>query len=622
MVTNYFHPAFAVPASTYPSATYPGEKSYATRFNSAAAVRLAISKYDIIMTTSFVDLGISSEIIKGLESLGFTSPTPVQAQVIPLLLNKRIDIIGLAQTGTGKTAAFGIPLVQLSDSRRNQPQALVLCPTRELCVQVARDLSAFSRYVPALKVAAVYGGAGIEGQLRALRQGCQIIVATPGRLNDLLRRQAVDISGIRILVLDEADEMLQMGFQEELTAILAQTPADKSTLLFSATMPKAVATIAGTYMRKPLEITVGQRNAGAENVRHVYYMVQAKDRYQALRRIVDLNPGLYAIVFCRTRLEVREVTDRLMEDGYDADSLHGELSQSQRDQVMHKFRTRNLQLLVATDVAARGLDVNDLTHVINYNLPDDVAGYTHRSGRTGRAGKTGTSIAIIHLREKHKIKEIETLLKKKFEKGLVPSGQEICREQLLHWVDKVRAAEIDHQRLTPLLSITFDKLASLDREELIKRILSFELNRFLEHYHDVPDLNIRERDFEESRGKADGRQRKPAKGLPFTSISINLGKKQGMHASRLIGQINEAVGPTVRIGKIEVREHATIFEVESRSIRQVQHALGRLKLNGRDVVLEIGTAAKNTAADQEGTQASRSFRPSRNPGRKGRRERI
>jgi ATP-dependent RNA helicase DeaD len=566
------------------------------------------------MTTTFATLGIQKEIIRGLDELGFSVPTPVQEKIIPLLLERQVDIVGLAQTGTGKTAAFGIPLIQLSDVRRKQTQALVLCPTRELCVQVARDLAAFGRHVPGLMISAVYGGASIEGQIRTLRQGAQIIVATPGRLHDMIRRREVDISGIRAVVLDEADEMLQMGFQEELTAILAETPAGKNTMLFSATMPRAVAAIAGTYMRNPVEITVGQRNAGAENVRHIYYMVQAKDRYQALKRLIDLNPALYAIIFCRTRLEVKEVADKLMQDGYNADSLHGELSQSQRDHVMAKFRSRNLQILVATDVAARGLDVNDLTHVINYNLPDDLASYTHRSGRTGRAGKAGTSIAIIHLRERHRIRDIESLLKKKFEAGRIPSGQEICREQLLHLIDTVRQVTIDHERIAPLLSTITDKLAGLDQEELIKRFLSVELNRFLDYYHAAPDLNVPEKgqEYREERKTGDGFQ-KSGPNVSFTRISINVGKKDGMHATRLIGQINETIGPGVRIGRIEIKDHATMFEAESRFIRQVQRALERLKINGKDVALQIdhGPAAKTGRhVDRSGGRpAGRPFRP-------------
>ncbi len=363
---------------------------------------------------TFADLGINNDVLKGLSALGFQEPTPVQAKVIPLVLERRVDLVSLAQTGTGKTAAFGLPLIQLTNPKSRKTQGLVLCPTRELCMQVARDLEAFAKYVKGLQVLAVYGGANIEPQIRALRKGVQIIVATPGRLVDLINRNVVDISGVNYAVFDEADEMLQMGFQEELNAILAKTPKEKNTLLFSATMSREVKAIASKYMTDPLEITIGKLNAGAENVSHEYYMVQAKDRYLALKRVVDNSPNIYSIVFCRTRVETNDVANKLIQDGYNADALHGELSQAQRDQVMVKFRAKNLQILVATDVAARGLDVNDLTHVINYNLPDEIAGYTHRSGRTGRAGRTGTSVVIVHMKEHYKIRQIEQKLGKKF----------------------------------------------------------------------------------------------------------------------------------------------------------------------------------------------------------------
>jgi ATP-dependent RNA helicase DeaD len=569
------------------------------------------------MTTTFAALGIKPEIIKGLEELGFSAPTPVQEQIIPVLLDRPVDIVGLAQTGTGKTAAFGIPLVQLSDPGSRQTQGLVLCPTRELCVQVARDLAAFARYLPGLKVLAVYGGAGIDTQIRGLRQGAQIIVATPGRLHDLIRRGAVDIASIRIVVLDEADEMLQMGFQEELTAILAQTPASKNTLLFSATMAQGVTSIAATYMKKPLEITVGQKNAGAENVHHVYYMVQAKDRYLALKRVIDVNPDLYAIVFCRTRIEVNEVADKLMKDGYKADSLHGELSQGQRDHVMEKFRSRNLQILVATDVAARGLDVNDLTHVLNYNLPDDLASYTHRSGRTGRAGKAGVSVAIIHLREKSRLREIETRLGKKFEAGRVPSGYEVCKRQLLNFVDTVRQVEIDHERIEPFLAAVAEKLASLDREELIKRFIAIEFNRFLDYYRDAPDLNAPERGGWAETRETDRKLPRYGRDVDFTRLVLNIGKKDGMHATRLIGQINEAAGPGIKIGKIEINEHATMVEAESRFAARVVGVFDGQQVNGKRITVEkagSGPSSGGPREDRPGRRSGPGYKPGFKPG--------
>ncbi|RWX43672.1 Superfamily II DNA and RNA helicase [Candidatus Electrothrix aarhusensis] len=369
--------------------------------------------------TTFTDLGLNDELLQALDALGFTEPTPVQVKVIPLMLEQEIDIVSLAQTGTGKTAAFGLPLIHLIDSKDKRTQGLILCPTRELCMQVSRDLESFSRFTPGIKVLAIYGGASIDQQMRELRKGVQIIVATPGRLRDLIRRGKVDISGVRYAVFDEADEMLQMGFQDELNAILAETPKEKNTLLFSATMSREVANIASRYMTNPVEITMGKKNAGADNVTHEYYLINGRDRYPALKRIVDNNPDNFSIIFCRTRRDTQEVADKLIQDGYRADSLHGELSQAQRDLVMDKFRKKHLQLLVATDVAARGLDVNDLTHVINYSLPDDIAGYTHRSGRTGRAGSSGTSIALVDMRERHRIRHIEQKINKKFKKAQI-----------------------------------------------------------------------------------------------------------------------------------------------------------------------------------------------------------
>ena len=438
---------------------------------------------------AFMELGILPEIIRSLSELQFSTPTPVQQQVIPLLLQNRIDLIALAQTGTGKTAAFGIPLLQLTDSGSRHTQTLILCPTRELCVQVAKELQCMAKYLKKIDIQPVYGGASIEGQIKALRRGAQIIVATPGRLQDLINRRQVDISRIETVVLDEADEMLQMGFQEEIDAILAGTPAGKNTLLFSATMPRAVARIAGKYMRNPREITVGQKNSGTENVAHVFCVVRATERYAALKRLVDFHPELYAIIFCRTRQETNEISGRLMQDGYNADALHGDLSQAQRDQVMDKFRRKNVTLLVATDVAARGLDVNNLTHIINYNLPDDEAVYTHRSGRTGRAGKSGTAISIIHLREKVRIAGIEKQLNRKFEQIRVPGGPEICKRQLATLLDTVQQVEIDSE-LEPLLEDLQEKLAGLDRDELIKRFISKEFNRLLHYYRNAPDLNV------------------------------------------------------------------------------------------------------------------------------------
>jgi ATP-dependent RNA helicase DeaD len=390
-----------------------------------------------ITMTSFKDLGINDSILQGISELGFKQPTPVQEKVIPLMLKEQVDLVSLAQTGTGKTAAFGIPLIHWADPAKKHTQGLVLCPTRELCMQVANDIKALAKYIPKLSVLSVYGGTRIDQQMNTLRRGVQIVIATPGRLKDLLNRKAIDLSHINYVVFDEADEMLQMGFKDDLTAILAHTPKEKNTLLFSATMPKEVAMIARKYMSNPVELTIGTKNAGAENVRHEFYLIHPRNRYLALKRIVDNSPNIYSIIFCRTRRETNEVAGKLIQDGYNADALHGDLSQAQRDQVMGKFRCKNLQILVATDVAARGLDVTDLTHVINYNLPDEPAAYTHRSGRTGRAGRKGTAIVILAANERYKLRQIENKIQKKFIKCLIPTGSQICNKQLVNLIDEV-----------------------------------------------------------------------------------------------------------------------------------------------------------------------------------------
>ncbi len=534
----------------------------------------------------FIELGIRDDILKGLETLGFDTPTPVQTKVIPLIFEKQDDLVSLAQTGTGKTAAFGIPLIQLTDISSKKIQSLILCPTRELCVQVAKDLTAFAAHVPGIKILAVYGGARIDTQINSLKHGVQIIVATPGRLNDLINRGHVDASSVRSVVLDEADEMLQMGFQDELNAILDLTPTDKRTLLFSATMPKSVAAISRRYMKNPVEITIGQRNCGAENVQHIYYVVQARDRYPALKRLIDINPDMYSIIFCRTRQETREIAEKLVEDGYGADALHGDLSQSQRDSVMNKFRRRTLQLLIATDVAARGLDVNDLTHVINYNLPDDNANYTHRSGRTGRAGKTGISVSIIHLREKFRIRELEKNLQKKFQQNRIPGGAEICEKQLLGLVNTLKQVDINSGQIEPFFSAIVEELAPYDREELIKRFLSLEFNRFLQYYRDAPDLNVPDRKSERpTKNTMDApRGRQPK----FTRFLLNVGKKDGIHPGRLIGEINDMTGvPRVKIGKIEIMHNSAFLEAETKFAPQILGVFEHMMINGKPVSIQV-----------------------------------
>ena len=439
---------------------------------------------------TFQELGICDEILKAITELGYENPMPVQEQVIPHLLNEETDLVALAQTGTGKTAAFGLPVIQRIDLSLCKPQALILSPTRELCLQIASDLTDYSQYVSGLRILPVYGGSSIESQIKTLKKGVHIIVATPGRLVDLIERRTVQLDHVSTVIMDEADEMLNMGFLDSINAILSKVPQERKMLLFSATMPKEIEQIARTYMHEPKEVVVGSRNEGAENVRHVYYMVHAKDKYPALKRIADYYPNIYGIIFCRTRRETQEIADQLIADGYNADSLHGELSQAQRDAVMQKFRLRNLQLLVATDVAARGLDVTDLTHVINYGLPDDIETYTHRSGRTGRAGKSGVSVAIVHSREKGKMRAIEKIIGKKFERGMVPTGEQICEKQLFNLADRIEKVKVNEEEIAKYLPNISRKLGWLTEQDLIKRIVSLEFNRLIDYYRDTPDLDI------------------------------------------------------------------------------------------------------------------------------------
>ncbi len=505
---------------------------------------------------TFIEMGLAPELLQAIDELGFESPTPIQQKAIPVILNGTTDLVVLAQTGTGKTAAFGLPVLQLMDNDPHNLQSLVLCPTRELCMQITTEIKKYARFTSGVKVVPVYGGASIHDQIRSLKAGSQIVVGTPGRVLDMIERKALNLSGIRWMILDEADEMLNMGFKDDLDAILAETPKTKQTLLFSATMPQDVAKIARNYMNSPEEVSVGQRNSGAENVTHEYFMMHAKDRYPALKRIVDMNPSIYGIVFCRTRFETKEVADKLMQDGYNADALHGDLSQSQRDYVMNRFRLRNIQLLVATDVAARGLDVQDLTHIINYNLPDDPEVYIHRSGRTGRAGKTGISISLIHTRETGRIKELERLIRKSFERKNVPDGREICEKQLLNLVDKVENTVVDEVSIKKYLPSIFQKLEWLEREELIKRFISVEFNRFLEYYKEAPDLNVVASERKSETGTR-------SQQINFTRFHINLGTKQGLSASALISLINRnCQGKRIEFGKIELLRKFSFFEID------------------------------------------------------------
>ena len=506
---------------------------------------------------TFEELGVRPDLRKAIEEMGFEAPMPVQEQVIPHLLEGDDDVVALAQTGTGKTAAFGLPLLQRIDPEKNVPQALILSPTRELCLQIGSDLADFSKYMPDVTVLPVYGGSSIESQIRALKKGVQIIVATPGRLIDLIKRGVVNLDDVHTVVLDEADEMLNMGFLDSINEILSHVPKDRKTLMFSATMPNEIAKIAKTYMHNPVEIVIGNRNEGAENVKHVYYMVNARDKYLALKRIADDTPNIYAIIFCRTRRDTQEIADKLIADGYNADALHGDLSQQQRDIVMKKFRDRVIRMLVATDVAARGLDVDDLTHVINYGLPDDTAVYTHRSGRTGRAGKTGVSIAIIHSREKGKLREIEKKIGKKFERKEVPTPEHIIEKQLYNLADRLEKVEVDEAEIGKYLPGVSRKLSWLSEEDLLKRVLSLEFNRLLEYYKDAPKLDLidekprKEKPERAPRSEKEKDRRTAEKGME--RVYINFGKNDGFYAGNLIDMLNHTVpGKRVDVGRIDL----------------------------------------------------------------------
>jgi len=549
---------------------------------------------------SFEDLGIEKSIIKAIEELGFDNPMPVQEKIIPLLIeNDSKDIIGLAQTGTGKTAAFGIPIIQKSKGKPKKVRHLILSPTRELCLQIADDLRDYARYKENVRITAVFGGSSIEKQITTLKKGVHIVSATPGRLVDLINRNRIDISEIETLILDEADEMLNMGFRDELDAIIDQTPKERKTLLFSATMPKEVLAMTKKYMNSPTEITIGKRNIGAENVNHQMYIVHAKDRYLALKRIVDFHPEIYGIVFCRTRRETQEVAEKLIKDGYNADSLHGDLSQVQRDSVMGKFRIKHLKLLVATDVAARGLDVDDLTHIINYNLPDELEIYTHRSGRTGRAGKSGNSVVIANLREKHKIKLIEKQVGKTFEYMTVPLGKEVCKKQLFHLIDRMEKVTVDHTQIDSFLPEIMKKLEWLDREELIKKFVSVEFNRFSDYYKNSPDLNkpSKQRREKGSRGTSENMSR----------FFINLGKTDDLKPTSVIGLIKDYSGnKEIEIGEIEIKQNFSFFETESEYEAILIKVLNKKDFNGRKIVLEI--ASSKSDSNKKPSDKKRSFR--------------
>jgi len=599
------------------------------------------------MAFTFQETGLAAELMQAVEDLGFENPTPIQEKIIPAILNSTEDLIALAQTGTGKTAAFGLPLIQQTDLSSSKIQTLILCPTRELCMQITGDLKRYARFVNKFEVVAVYGGENIKTQIDALKKRCHAVVGTPGRVLDLIHRKVLDFSQVKWLVLDEADEMLNMGFKEDLDTILAETPAMKRTFLFSATMANEIRHIAKNYMHNPVEISVSKPNISAETVKHEFYVVNAKDRYLALKRVADINPNIYGIVFCRTRQETKEVAEKLIQDGYNADALHGDLSQAQRDHVMNRFRIKNLQILVATDVAARGLDVDNLTHIINYNLPDELESYIHRSGRTGRAGKTGVSISIIHSRQTGKIRDLERMTSKKFVKKPVPGGIEICEKQLFNLVDVVENVEVNDEQIEQFLPVIYKKLSWLTREDLIKHFVSVEFNRFLSYYKDAPDLNFMEaqsdrtergdrkrrgdrgergdwsergeraprersdrgeRSDRSDRGERGARERgdrgdrgergprivgtqKSERGnkaeTGFTRFFINLGNKQSLNAARLIGLINEQTRKRdIEIGKIEILNNFSFFEVDSSFASKVENSFQGTYFEGTLVNVE------------------------------------
>ena len=576
--------------------------------------------------------------IKAIDEIGYESPMPIQEEVIPYLLGEGNDVIALAQTGTGKTAAYGLPLLQKVKKDKEGIQAVILSPTRELCLQIADDLKEYSKYLEHVHVLAVYGGADIGSQIKALKKGVQIVVATPGRLIDLMERKAAKLDGVENVVLDEADEMLNMGFTESIDAILAGVPKNRNTLLFSATMSRDIEKIARNYLTDPKEIVVGSRNEGAEKVNHEYYLVHARDKYAALKRIVDYQPKIYAIIFCRTRMETQEVADKLIQDGYNAEALHGELSQAQRDLTMQKFRQKRVQLLVATDVAARGLDVDDLTHVINYGLPEDIESYTHRSGRTGRAGKRGTSISIVHLREKGKIRRIEKEIGKKFVRCKLPTPKEICTKQLYNVIDKLERTEVDEEQIAPFMPEVMRKLAWMDKDDIVKRIVASAFGRFVEYYSNAPEIvepdEKSERDDDGGEGKSSRRDRRsrrqggkggkvtPEKG--YKRLFINLGKRDGVYAREIIGLINKYVGGSVDIGRIDLTTSCSFFEVPEGEAPGVLKSFKKANYKGRRVVVDDAEATGTRHSDnggagkcrQKGGEKFRDEAPKNKKGRK------
>ena len=554
-------------------------------------------KSEEVHVNPFSELGVEPNLVKAIDELGFSSPMPIQEKVIPHLLSKEGDVVGLAQTGTGKTAAFGLPVLQRIDVSKRVPQSLVIAPTRELCLQIAGDLADFSKYIDGLKILPVYGGSSIDSQIKALRNGVQVIVATPGRLIDLIKRGEVKLGDVHTVILDEADEMLNMGFLDDIKEILSFVPDDRKMLMFSATMPKEIAEISRQFMHDPVEFVVGNRNEGAKNVRHIYYMVKAHDKYLALKRVADNSPDIYGIVFCRTKKETQEIADKLIADGYNADCLHGDLSQAQRDLAMKKFRDHVTQLLVATDVAARGLDVDDLTHVINYGLPEDTAVYTHRSGRTGRANKTGVSVAIIHSRERGKLKEIEKKIGKTFEYKKVPTPEHIIEKQLYNLADRIERVQVDEDSIAKFIPGVRKKLEWLTEEDLLKRVLSLEFNRLLNYYRNMPDIDLNAPEHSEkkegnSRDRRRERRNKDRRDAEagYERLALNVGKAQGFFPGNLMEIINRnTTGNKPEIGRIDLMPDYTLFDVRKGEAHRVISALKNVDFFGTKLKVEKAT---------------------------------
>ncbi len=546
---------------------------------------------------TFEELGVSEEIRRAIDELGFEHPMPVQEEVIPYLLGNKNDIIALAQTGTGKTAAYGLPLLQKTDAACKDTQAIILSPTRELCLQIADDLNSFGKYISGMHITAVYGGTDIGSQIRTLKHGVQIIVATPGRLLDLINRGVAKLDRVNNVVLDEADEMLNMGFSESINAIFECVPADRNTLLFSATMSKEIEKIALNYLHDHKEIVVGSRNEGAEHVNHIYYLVNARDKYLALKRVVDYYPHIFAIIFCRTKVETQDIADKLIKDGYNAEALHGDLSQQQRDLTMQKFRQHTVQFLVATDVAARGLDVDDLTHVINYGLPDDIESYTHRSGRTGRAGKKGTSISIIHTKEKYKVRQIEKQIGKDFVDGTLPSPEEICKKQLFKTMDDIMKTDVDEEQIAPYMVEINRQFDYIDKEDIIKKMVTITFGKFLDYYKNAPEIvkpdsrsNKASREKGESRGKGKAdtgrhsRQGGPRKAeTGFRRLFINLGKADGFYPGEVMQFLNKCVPGHVQVGHIDLLSKFSYVEVSEKDADRVMQAVNGQHYKRREV---------------------------------------